>query len=156
MRKLVATIAIATLATVGAIAAAGISGANVPMQAETCNETGPGWQDKVETTGNPPSVTVTAPEGFLIDAFCVKAGQFTEIIPVDPPQQTVTISAPTGQAVSHFQIHIIPAPPPTTAAAPPTTAAAPPTTAAAPGAPTAPAAPARAPAAVAAAPRVTG
>jgi hypothetical protein len=151
--------------TLGVGAYAGTGGANVPMQAETCTETGAGWQPKIETTGDPASVTVTAPEGFLIDAYCVKAGQFTEIITVDPPQATVTIQAPTGQAVSHYQIHLVPVTPPTTGA-PPTTGV-PPTTGKAPQPPAPRAVPqaprvvpqgpaAPAPSAVRAAPRVTG
>ena len=64
---------------------------------------------KVDTTGDLRSVTVTAPEGYKIRRYCVKAGAAPAsggpvYVTVDPPRQTVTITHPTGKAVSHWSI----------------------------------------------------
>src|SRR5215218_1341903 len=53
------------------------------------------------------AVAATAPAGFLIDGYCVKAGSSNQgdgpvMVPVNPPQATVTISYPGGKAVSHY------------------------------------------------------
>jgi hypothetical protein len=79
---------------------------------------------KIDTSGDPASVTVTAPEGFLISGYCVKAGSDesdagVEFITVDPPQATVTISHTSGKAVSHYSYSLVaietpPSTPPTT------------------------------------------
>jgi hypothetical protein len=101
--------------------------APVAAQQDVC----PGLHSgKIDTSGDPPSVTVTAPEGFLIDEYCVKAGSDAsdagvEFVPVNPPQATVTISHPSGKAVSHYSYSLVEivtpptTPPPTTP--PPTT-----------------------------------
>ena len=64
---------------------------------------------KVDTTGDPQSVTVTAPTGYKIRRYCVKAGAAPAdggpvYVTVDPPRQSVTITHPTGKAVSHWSI----------------------------------------------------
>ncbi|MGY0536506.1 class F sortase [Nocardioides sp. YJ-D4] len=64
---------------------------------------------KVDTTGDPQSVTVTAPAGYKIRQYCVKAGAAPAgggpvYVTVDPPRQSVTITHPTGKAVSHWSI----------------------------------------------------
>jgi hypothetical protein len=85
---------------------------------------------KIDTSGDPASVTVTAPEGFLISGYCVKAGSDqsgagVEFVTVDPPQATVTISHSSGKAVSHYSYSLVEvatpptSPPPTSP--PPTT-----------------------------------
>jgi hypothetical protein len=67
---------------------------------------------KINTSGDPLSVTVTAPAGFLIDGYCVKAGSSNQgdgpvMVVVDPPQATVTISYPGGKAVSHYSYSLV-------------------------------------------------
>ncbi|HEY0965229.1 MAG TPA: hypothetical protein VGE13_01995 [Candidatus Saccharimonadales bacterium] len=67
---------------------------------------------KIDTTGNPSSVTVTAPDGKLIDSYCVKAGSVNQgngpvYVDVNPPQKTVTIAYPTGKAVSHYSVSYV-------------------------------------------------
>jgi hypothetical protein len=157
VRKILATIAIAALATIGA--AAGTVGAQ--GQADVCPDLDTG---KIDPPGDPTSFTFTAPEGQVIVQICVKAGSGQQgegpfFIDFDPGVTSATFSHPSGKEISHFSVKFADAPPPTTGA-PPTTAAAPPTTAAArppgpaaaPPAPAAPRAPAPAPAAPAAVP----
>jgi len=101
----------------------GASPANA-ADSDTCEDivSGEGWQDKVEGDfdDGDPELTVTAPEGFLIDRYCVKTGSSNQgdgpvIVEVDPPLETVTIDHPTKEGVSHFMVHLIEAPsePPT-------------------------------------------
>jgi hypothetical protein len=66
---------------------------------------------------DPPSVTVTAPDGYLIDAYCVKAGSThngfgPKVVPVDPPQKTVTIVYPGKDSISHYAVGFTPVPTP--------------------------------------------
>lgn len=70
---------------------------------------------KIDTEGNPKTVTLTAPEGKLIDKYCVKAGSENsgdgphyEV--VDPPAKTVTISYPSGKDISHYSASYTDAP----------------------------------------------
>ncbi len=64
---------------------------------------------KVEVSGEPSSVTVTAPDGKLIDGYCVKAGSVNngsgaEYVTVDPPQKTIVITHSSGKGVSHWSV----------------------------------------------------
>ncbi|MDF0514837.1 hypothetical protein PX701_14490 [Agromyces sp. H3Y2-19a] len=72
----------------------------------------PNGTDKIDTTGDPKTVTVTAPDGKLIDYYCVKAGSVKngngpQIIDVEPPAKTVTITYPGGKAISHYSVHYV-------------------------------------------------
>jgi LPXTG-motif cell wall-anchored protein len=124
MRHVLRAVALASLflasLIIGFVGAAPANAAD----SDTCEDvvSGEGWQDKVE--GNfedgDPALTVTAPEGFLIDMYCVKTGSDQQgdgpvIVQVDPPAETVTIDHPTKEGVSHFMVHLIPVPssPPT-------------------------------------------
>jgi hypothetical protein len=143
VRKLLATITIVTLATIGG--AAGTVGAQ--NQTQVCPDLDTG---KIDPPGEPTSFTFTAPEGQVIVQICVKAGSAQQeegpfFIDFDPGVTSATFSHPSGKGISHFSVRFAPAPPPTTAAAPTT---APPVTQAAPrAAPPAPAARPPAPAA---------
>jgi len=77
----------------------------VPGNVTICPE---GDSGKIDTTGDPLEVTITAPEGFLIDSYCVKGGQDTLFVDVDPPAAEVTISLPSGKAVSHYSYTLVP------------------------------------------------
>ena len=86
---------------------------------DTCDDiiSGTGWQPKVDgqKDDGDPGLTVTAPEGFLIDKYCVKTGSSNQgdgpvIIEVNPPAAQVTVDHPTKSGVSHFIIHLIPIP----------------------------------------------
>jgi hypothetical protein len=73
---------------------------------------------KVDTTGNPPTVTVEAPEGMLIDAYCVKAGSTSAgdgpvYVTVDPPVKSITLGHPSGKDVSHYSVSYAPVSSPT-------------------------------------------
>lgn len=103
----------------------GLIGASPAHAATTCDDlvSGEGWLDKVEGnfTDGDPVLTVSAPEGFLIDMYCVKAGPTAVIVPVNPPAGTVTVDFPGIDSVSHFAIHLIAAPTETPTTETPTT-----------------------------------
>lgn len=55
------------------------------------------------------SITITAPEGKLISAYCVKAGSIKqgngpEYVTLTPPQESVTISHSSGKDISHYTV----------------------------------------------------
>ncbi|NYG19431.1 hypothetical protein BJY17_000178 [Agromyces hippuratus] len=62
---------------------------------------------KIDTTGDPETVTVTAPVDKLIDGYCVKAGTTKYFVPVDPPQKTVVIDHPDKDSVSHYSVSYV-------------------------------------------------
>jgi LPXTG-motif cell wall-anchored protein len=77
--------------------------------AATCEPkgAGPGYSGKIDTSGDPLSVTVSAPAGNVITKYCVKAGSANqgygpEYYNVVPPQSSVTIAHSSGKAVSHY------------------------------------------------------
>ena len=72
---------------------------------------------KIDTTGNPMTVTVTAPEGMLISGYCVKAGSENQgdgpqYIAVNPPQESITFGYTSvgggAKAVSHYAVSYVP------------------------------------------------
>ncbi len=71
-----------------------------------------GDSGKVDVVGEHKTVTVSAPEDNLITGYCVKAGQLTEFVQVEPAE-TVTISASNGKGVSHYSFTYEPGQPPT-------------------------------------------
>jgi hypothetical protein len=156
VRKLLATIAVAALATIGA---AGTVGAGVD---QVCPDLDTGHLSANDQT----SFTITAPEGQVIVQVCVKAGSAQqgdgpEFINFDPGVTETTISHSSGKEISHFSVKFADAPPPPTQ--PPPTQAAPPAAPPPPPGPAArppaPQAPVQAPAAaapVAGQPRTTG
>ena len=71
---------------------------------------------KIDTPSGPSQVTVTAPDGMLIDGYCVKAGSINNgngpvYVDVAPPQKTVTFSYPGGKDISHYSVSYTDAPP---------------------------------------------
>ena len=71
---------------------------------------------KIDTPNNPGSVTVTAPDGMLIDGYCVKAGSALQgdgpvYVDVAPPQKSITFSYPGGKGISHYSVSYTDAPP---------------------------------------------
>jgi len=62
---------------------------------------------KIDTTGDPATVEVTAPEGMLISGYCVKAGIEKVFVVVDPPQKTVIVDHPTKDSVSHYALQYV-------------------------------------------------
>jgi hypothetical protein len=66
-------------------------------------------EGKVDVGGEQTTLVVTAPEGFLITGYCVKAGSEKQgdgpvDVVVDPPATEVTISHPSGKAISHYTL----------------------------------------------------
>lgn len=66
---------------------------------------------KIDTIGDPATVTVTAPDGFLIDGYCVKAGTTKVFVVVDPPAATVIVDHPDKDSVSHYSLSYVAIPP---------------------------------------------
>ena len=67
---------------------------------------------KIDISGSTGSITVTAPEGKLIDGYCVKAGSVQNgngpsYHEVNPPQQTITITYPGGKDISHYSVSYV-------------------------------------------------
>ena len=68
---------------------------------------------KVDTTGDPATVTVTAPDGYAVGTVCIKAGsvnqgngpEFTE---TDHEATSVTLGHSSGKAVSHWSANFVP------------------------------------------------
>jgi hypothetical protein len=75
---------------------------------------------KIDVSGEQTSITVTAPAGYLIDEYCVKAGSVQGgtggpvIVAVNPPQKSVTITYPSGKAISHYSVSYVRISTPTT------------------------------------------
>ena len=74
---------------------------NVDATTELCPDLDSG---KIDTTGDPATVTFTAPDGYLITSYCVKAGTTAVFVTVDPPAQTVIIDHPDKDSVSHYSV----------------------------------------------------
>ena len=73
---------------------------------------------KIDTQGDPQTVTLTAPEGMVITGYCVKAGSGNqgdgrEYVVLDPAAYaaTLVISHSSGKAVSHYSFTTAPATP---------------------------------------------
>jgi hypothetical protein len=67
-----------------------------------------GGSKKIDVVGEHKVVTVTAPEGYLISGYCVKAGTATTFVSVNPPQESIQISSPNGKGVSHYSVTYVP------------------------------------------------
>jgi hypothetical protein len=99
------------LAALAALALAlGISVVAMPLAASAtqpdfiCEDLDSG---KINTSGDPATVTVTAPAGYLIDGYCVKAGTTKHFIEVDPPAAIVVVDHPTVTSVSHYSLSYV-------------------------------------------------
>jgi LPXTG-motif cell wall-anchored protein len=96
--------------------AAPIAGAPVAItgggnDGATCPKDG-----KVDVEGEHVTLEVTAEPGYLITGYCVKAGSDKQgdgpvDVVVDPPAATVTISHPSGKAISHYTLVTVKAEP---------------------------------------------
>lgn len=73
---------------------------------------------KIDTTGDPLTITLVAPEGKLISAYCVKSGSDNQdlgpkIVELDEPAAEVTIAYAAGgkcKAISHYSVAYVDAP----------------------------------------------
>lgn len=107
--RIVAGLAVAAMLTGGAT----FTGAS-PVSAqssEICPENDSG---KIDTTGDPATVTYTAPDGQLVAGYCVKAGTTTETKSFDPPVKTVVIDHSEVDSVSHYSVILVDVPTTTT------------------------------------------
>jgi len=98
--------------TIGALALAigfVIMGGSALANEQVC----PGLDSgKIDENGKKTKVTVTAPDGQLIDQYCAKAGSEKqgygpELVTVDPPQKSVTISHSSGKDLSHYSVSYV-------------------------------------------------
>ncbi|MDQ2973491.1 MAG: hypothetical protein M3Q79_03360 [bacterium] len=65
------------------------------------------YETKVDTNGNPESVTITAPEGFLIGGYCIKAGDDLDFVDVPDAETVVITDQDDDKAVSHFSPFLV-------------------------------------------------
>lgn len=66
-----------------------------------------GTSGKIDVSGNDTTLTITAPDGFVVTGYCVKAGSAKqgngpESYVVDPPATSVVISHSSGKGISHY------------------------------------------------------
>lgn len=93
-----------------------------------------GDSGKINVSGNHKTLILSAPEGKLIDGYCVKAGSVQqgngpEFHAVNPPAAVVTIAHSSGKDISHYSLTYTEVPPSTTTTTvPPTTTTVPPVT----------------------------
>lgn len=67
-----------------------------------------GGTDKIDTSGDPQTVTVEAPDGLLIGGYCVKGGLVTDIVTLEEPVESLDITVSNGKAVSHYSVFYVP------------------------------------------------
>lgn len=85
-------------------------------------------EPKTDVDGEEQTITLHAPEGELISAYCVKAGsakrgEGPKIVELDVPVAKVTIAYPTGgkcRAISHYAVEYVDAPKPSPSPTPAT------------------------------------
>lgn len=107
----------ATLSVIGVLSFCAAAPAAVAAPGDVCGPLGSG---KIDTTGDPFTVTLTAPAGQVITGYCVKAGSAKQgdgpvYVELDPSQwaSSIIISHPSGKAVSHYSFSVgAPAPAP--------------------------------------------
>lgn len=93
--------------TLAAVAVAGLSWSAPAMANDNvCPELDSG---KVDVSGEVHEITVTAPEGQLIGVYCVKAGSAKQgdgpvTVAIDPGVTELTITHPSGKAISHYSL----------------------------------------------------
>jgi hypothetical protein len=104
MKRFVVAVTVAAAALAFSAIAGGQPGGQV------CPELDSG---KIDTTGEPVSITITAPDGFLISGYCVKSGSPQSgdgpvLVSVNPPAKEVTITYPSGKVISHYSYSLVP------------------------------------------------
>jgi hypothetical protein len=129
-RAVTVTGAAALIAGLGLVAMAPGAVANGPGD-QVCSGLDSGKRD---VAGEPGSLTISAPDGQLIDGYCVKAGSGNQegggpvYVDVTPPEESVTISHPSGKGISHYSASYTTPPATTTSTPPATTTTTPPST----------------------------
>ena len=107
---------ISSLATFTLLAAAAaLPGSTADSDGRVCPPLDTG---RIDTAGEPHSVTVTAPEGYAIDTVCIKAGSVQqgngpELYEAGPDATSLTLGHSSGKAVSHWSASFTPLTTPT-------------------------------------------
>jgi hypothetical protein len=94
------------------VMAAAVPAAADPDPTQVC---APLDSSKIDTVGDPLTVTITAPEGKLITGYCVKAGSAQRgdgpvYVTLTTPVSSLEISHPTGKAISNYSYSLGTAP----------------------------------------------
>ena len=103
-----------------------------PANANTDQVCGPLTSGKIDTAGNPKTITITLSDediaaGKVITGYCVKAGSAEQTdggpvyVTLDPPVTTITFGHPSGKDVSHYSYSVAASTPPTTSTTPTST-----------------------------------
>ncbi|WP_165354470.1 hypothetical protein [Nocardioides glacieisoli] len=88
-----------------------------PAYADSDQVCGPLTSGKIDTSGDPETVTITLSDadiaaGKVITGYCVKAGSAQQAdggpvyVTLDPPVTTITFGHPTGKDVSHYSYSV--------------------------------------------------
>lgn len=97
MKRIATTIAVLAVTLTAALPAFANDGVCGPLDS-----------GKIDTTGDPMTVTITADAGYLVTGYCVKGGSINQddgpvYITLDPPVPTITIEYKGGaKAISHY------------------------------------------------------
>jgi hypothetical protein len=111
MVAVVAGAVVATGAQAGSKAGSGGQQITIcPANAGVPDETTPNDEGtpKVDVAEDLNELYVEAPNGYLIDRYCVKAGTTTEYVDVKPPQASIYLTASNLKDISHYSLHFIP------------------------------------------------
>lgn len=103
---LVPALSVVLLCGAAAVPPGGGAGARVCPELDT---------GRIDTTGDPLTVTVTAPEGYALGEVCVKAGSAQqgngpELLVPDPGTTSLIVGHSSGKAVSHWSARFVPLP----------------------------------------------
>ena len=101
MKKLIA--ALVVLASCAVVLTVGVAPA-ISSGSLACPA---GTSGKIDVSGDDTTLTITAPDGYVITGYCVKAGSAKqgngpESYVVDPPVTSVVISHSSGKGISHY------------------------------------------------------
>jgi hypothetical protein len=95
--------AVVVLASCAVVLTVGVAPA-VSSGAQVCPA---GTSGKIDVSGDDQTLTITAPDGYAITGYCVKAGSAKqgngpESYVLDPPATSVVISHSSGKGISHY------------------------------------------------------
>ena len=101
MKKLIG--AVVVLASCAVVLTLGVAPA-VSSNSQVCPA---GTSGKIDVSGDHTTLTLTAPDGFVITGYCVKAGSAKqgngpELYVLDAPAASVVISHSSGKDISHY------------------------------------------------------
>ena len=111
MKKVIAALTL-SLVVISATALVGVA-QGVPGAGQICPPLDSG---KIDVSGEPTSLTVSAPPGSDITGYCVKAGSANQGLGAEITDiantHTVTLTHSSGKAISHYSLDFPPPPPP--------------------------------------------